>query len=261
MFHRIKRHPFPVSAHFDHSLVLCYALPREVLEPLLVPGLELDLYQDFGFVAVALVQTRALRPTVLPAFFGQDFFLSGYRIFTRYTSRARRNLRGLQILRSDTDKPLMKLAGNLFTHYNYHRAQVDFAIEDQTLSIETRAPDVHLKVVADISSAAPLPPSSRFPDLETARRYAGPLPYTFDYERQTRSMILVKGIRKKWDPQPVRVEVKANTFFDDARFGGAQPVLANAFYLSDVPYRWEAGRRESVQISRRDAETRREQVL
>ena len=257
MFHRLKRHPFPVSAHFEQSLVLAYALPRQTLEPLLAPGLELDLYENFGFVAVALVQTRGLRPTILPELFGQNFFLSGYRIFTRYTSRAGRHLRGLQILRSDTDKLLMKLAGNLFTHYNYQRAVVDFALHNQTLSIQTRAPDVHLKLVADIACAAELPSASPFPDLETARRYAGPLPYTFDYERQTRSMILVKGIRKQWDPQPVRVKVEQNTFFDDPRFGGAQPILANAFYLTDVPYRWEAGRRERVFISRRGAELQR----
>ena len=246
MFHRLKRHPFPVSARFDHCLVLAYALPRATLQPLLAPGLELDVYEDFGFVAVALVQTRALRPSFVPALFGQDFFLAGYRIFTRYQSRAGRNLRGLQILRSDTDKPLMKIAGNLFTHYNYRFARTKFELENQTLTIETRAPDVHLSVVADISAPASLPVGSPFPNVETARRYAGPLPYTFDYERQTHSLILVKGVRKKWDPMPVSVEVRANTFFDDERFAGAKPILANTFYLSDVPYSWQAGRRESV---------------
>ncbi len=256
MFHRLKRHPFAVSAHFDHCLVLAYALPRETLQPMLAPGLELDVYQNFGFVAVALVQTRALRPSFLPAALGQNFFLVGYRIFTRYQSRAGRNLRGLQILRSDTDKPLMKIAGNLFTHYNYQSARTRFELDDQTLEIETRATDVHLSVVADLSQPAPLPNGSPFPDIATARRYAGPLPYTFDYERQTRSMILVKGVRKKWNPMPVEIEVRANTFFDDERFGGATPILANAFYLSDVPYRWEPGKRETVSISRRDAPRR-----
>ena len=54
---------------------------------------------------------------------------------------------------------------------------------------------------------------------------------------------------------PVSVEIRANTFFDDPRFAGATPMLANAFYLSDVPYSWQAGRRESV--SRRGAQTQR----
>src|SRR5688572_21016379 len=91
MFHQIKRHPFPVSAHFTHSLVLTYALPREILCPLLSPGLTLDCYGDFGFVAIALVQTRALKPAFLPDVLGQNFLLSGYRIFSRFTAPTGKN--------------------------------------------------------------------------------------------------------------------------------------------------------------------------
>ena len=79
----LKRHPIPVVAHFQRSLVLAYALPGELLEPLLPPGLFLDRFKGFGFVAIALVQTRLLRPAFLPPWLGRDFFLAGYRIFAR----------------------------------------------------------------------------------------------------------------------------------------------------------------------------------
>jgi hypothetical protein len=36
--HLLRRHPFPVVAHFDTSLVLTYAFPARVLEPLLPPA-------------------------------------------------------------------------------------------------------------------------------------------------------------------------------------------------------------------------------
>ena len=63
MLHVLKRHPVPVRAHFGHCLVLAYALPRDVLVPLLPPGLELLTYKDLGFVAIAMVQTQKLRPS------------------------------------------------------------------------------------------------------------------------------------------------------------------------------------------------------
>jgi hypothetical protein len=66
VLHLLKRHPLPVKAFFRQSLVLTYAFPREVLEPLLAPGLTLDLYQDWGFLAIAVVQTEGLRPAFLP---------------------------------------------------------------------------------------------------------------------------------------------------------------------------------------------------
>ena len=249
MLHQLKRHPLPVRAHFRHSLVLTYALPRAVLEPLLPPGLQLDSYEDFGFVAIALVQTEGLRPTFLPAALGQNFFLSGYRIFTRYTTRAGRHLRGLRILRSDTDRRVMAAFGNLLTHYHYRLARVEMRESAERLDIAVQTPNAEADLVlrADRSSIpAPLPPGSPFPDLGTALHFAGPLPYTFDYEKQTHSLILIKGVRKKWNPQPVRVDVETVTFFDQPAFRGATPIFANAFYVCDIPYRWLRGRREAL---------------
>ena len=104
MLGRLQRHPFSVEALFERSLVLTYALPQSALQPLLLPGLQLDTFKDFAFIAVALVETKHLRPAGLPKWLGRDFFLSGYRIFTKFVRPGRATLRGLQILRSDTDK-------------------------------------------------------------------------------------------------------------------------------------------------------------
>ena len=246
MLHALRRHPFPVRAFFRHSLVLTYALPRGVLEPLLPPGLTVDTWNDWGFVAIALVQTEQLRPAFLPAGVGRRFFLSGYRIFARYTTRAGRRLRGLRILRSDTDKLLMKVAGNVLTHYNYRQAHVTLNATPSALDVEIRTPsaEADLVVSADLTSAPSLPPGSVFPSLEIARRYAGPLPFTFDYEKESNSIIMIEGVRKEWHPVPVAVRVSRCTFFDNGAFGGTEPILANAFYLHDIAYEWRRGRRE-----------------
>ena len=106
MLYLLKRHPVAVRAFFRHSLVLTYALRPEALEPLLPEGLALDTWQGRGFLAIALVQTEGLRPGFLPASMGRDFFLSGYRIFTRLKNGPAGGAgakRGLRILRSDTD--------------------------------------------------------------------------------------------------------------------------------------------------------------
>jgi len=246
----LKRHPIPIAAHFDWSLVLCYAFPRETLEPLLPPGLELDLYGSHGFLAIALVATRELRPAGLPRWLGHRFFLSGYRIFTRFKTAEGRRLRGLRILRSDTDRRLMAFFGNLLTHYRYEHAQVRCARRGSELevTIASRNGGADLEVRADLASRpAPLPNGSPFPDLRTARRFAGPLPFTFDYERETHSIVRVEGVRERWHPEPVDVEVRRATFFDRPPFAAlGPPRLANAFYLEDVPYRWKRGVREPL---------------
>jgi len=244
MLHLLKRHPLPIEARFRHCLVLTYAFPATLLAPLLPPGLSLDTYGELGFVAIALVQTEGLRPAGTPAVIGQDFFLSGYRIFARFRTRAGRRLRGLRILRSDTATERMAIAGNLLTHYTYAKCEVELDERGGRLSvrIQTAGGEADLDVVADLASKpAPLPAGSPFPDLRTARRFAGPLPYTFDYERETHSIVCIEGVRSNWDPQPVAVEVRRCTFLERPPFAGTAPVLANAFHLQDVPYCWKRG--------------------
>jgi hypothetical protein len=242
MLDRLKRHPFAVEAHFRHSLVLTYAWPRELLEPLLPRRLALDTHGQLGFTAIALVQTDHLRPAFLPRSLGLDFFLTGYRIFVRLADAP--SLRGLYILRSDTDRRTMVVLGNLLTHYRYRLAAVSTVERDGRLAIQirTNTREADLDLVADLTSRpAPLPPCSPFANLTEARRYAGPLPYTFSDDPPTGSIIAVKATRQRWNPEPITVEVREASFHDSPHFSRTKPVLANAFHVENVDYRWQRG--------------------
>lgn len=239
----LKRHPIPISAFFRHSLVLTYAFPPEILEPLLALGLVLDTWHGHAFLAVALVQTEELRPSFLPRAMGRNFFLCGYRIFTRLAGQESK--RGLKILRSDTDTPFMVHAGNSLTHYNYHLCQSTLEERSDELHwlIETPRCEADIEVVARLGGCpAQLPAGSPFGTLAEARRFAGPLPYTFDYEKETGSIIAIRAVRQEWDPQPVEVEVRRISFLEHEPFRRAAPILANAFHVRNVPYQWQRGR-------------------
>ncbi len=104
----LKNHPFAVQAYFEHSIVLSFAVPKEELEPLIPACLELDTFQDkWAFVTLAMVQTKSLRPKGFPKILGNDFFLLGYRIFVKYQTNKGKRLRGLYILKSETDSKKM----------------------------------------------------------------------------------------------------------------------------------------------------------
>ena len=245
----LQRHPIPIVAHFRHSLVLTYAFPKSLLEPLLPPGLMLDTHRDYGFVAIAMVQAEGLRPVLAPRCAGQDFFLSGYRIFARYRNQDGRLVRGLRILRSDTDRRLMAVFGNLLTHYNYHRAAVSVREEGGKLelNIASAGHEADLCVTADLENPpSALPPGSPFTSWHEARLFAGPLPFTFDYEASTHSLVLIEGAREDWRPRPVAVDVTRCTFLASSLFRGSRPVLANAFYVANIDYRWKRGVVESL---------------
>jgi Uncharacterized conserved protein (COG2071) len=243
MLHLLRRHPFPVRAFFRQSLVLTYAFPSHLLQPLLPPGLALDTYGEYGFLAIAMVETERLRPSFLPAALGRDFFLSGYRIFARLANRASA-LRGLRILRSDTNHRWMVSAGNALTHYHYRLCRAELSERPGEIDWDIRTPrqEAYLHVIAHIGDGpALLPAGSPFLNLKDARKFSGPLPYTFDYEAETHSIIRIQGVRTEWHPKPVAVEVLQNTFLRQQPFCRATPILANAFHVQDVPYLWKRG--------------------
>jgi hypothetical protein len=239
----LRRHPFPVVAWFDRVVAVSFAFPEDTLRSLVPDGLEIDGYAGFGFVAVAMVWTKKLRPAGCPAFLGQDFFLAGYRIFTRLNDGSRR-LRGLQIVRSETDKRRMVWLGNLMTHYRYREVSVRIQETAEQTRVETSLPDgaptLDLSFAA-AADAAPLPAGSPFGDWHTARRFAGPMPFTFSAENEDR-FVVIEGSREDWVPRPVSVKQWRVGLFDEPPFRDTKPILANAFAVNGVSYRWKRGR-------------------
>lgn len=246
LLRRLKRHPFPVEAWFDRVVAVSFAFPHDRLRHLVPEPLEIDTYGEYGFITVALVWTRGLRPRLLPRWMGQDFFLAGYRVFVRLRDERGRHLRGLKILRSETDRARMVFSGNLLTHYAYRRVAVDISRSeaDGLWRVITRRPggDVTLDLAFDPGpSPAAVPAGSPFPDWATARRFAGPMPYTFDEDGDGR-FVVIEGRREEWHPRPIRIADWDVALFRETALADVTPVLANAFLVEAVPYRWEKGR-------------------
>jgi len=237
----LKTHPFAVEAFFERSLVLTFAAPAAEVQALLPAPLVADTWQDkWGFLAVALVQTRALRPQGFPAWLGQDFCLVGYRAFVRYTTPAGKRLRGLYILRSETDRWRMALLGNVFTHYGYATIDLCLADANGSLSATSARGDFDLRVALPTPDLVALPADSPFTTWGEARRFAGPLPFTFAVEGAQRRVVIVEGMREHWQPQPVAVAQAHVGFLKQLPL--SQLVLSNAFVVRDIPYHWKKGR-------------------
>lgn len=238
----LKNHPFAVEAHFDSSLVLTFAVPKEQLEMLIPECLELDLFEDqYAFVAVAMVQTKHLRPKGFPKFLGNDFFLIGYRIFVRYTNEKGKRLRGLYIIKSETDQKKMEFFGNVFTHYNYTTTDISQEIAGKFKTIQSKKSEFSVKIEETDEEIA-LPKDSPFADWKEARRFAGPLPFTFTYDKEKKQVLIIEGVRTNWKPAPVKVVDFHFKFLEQDVFKNR--ILANAFEITNVPYWWKKGKTE-----------------
>jgi uncharacterized protein YqjF (DUF2071 family) len=238
----LKDHPFAVESFFDTSLVLTYAVPKEEIINLIPECLTLDLFEDkWAFIAVAMVKTRNLRPKGFPEFLGNNFILTGYRIFVKYITNEGKRLRGLYIIKSETDKSKMAFFGNIFTHYNYTTTDISFIKHLSSIEVNSKNSDLNISVVRGKTDVN-LPLDSPFRVWKEARRFAGPLPFTFTYNPESKEVLIIEGVRQNWTPEPVEV-IQNNVGFIKS-LGLRNVILANAFVINNIPYYWKKGKKE-----------------
>ncbi len=240
----LRCHPFAVVARFERVVAVSFAFPEAILRPLVPDGLEIDTHEGLGFLTVAMVWTKGLRPARFPEFLGQDFLLAGYRVFTRLREESGRRLRGLKIIRSETDKKRMVWAGNLLSSYNYHHVNVRTTESGSETTVETSRADGTRTVALTFGRAGDeiaLPVGSPFRDRHAARLFAGPMPFTFS-PRSDGRFIVIEGTRQDWTPRPIPVKNWEVSLFQEKLFRGTKPILANAFSVEGIDYRWEKGR-------------------
>jgi len=237
----LKDHPFNVETFFDTSLVLTYAIPKTELIKFIPECLTLDTFHDkWAFIAIALVKTRSLRPKGFPEFMGNDFILAGFRVFVRYKTNNGKDLRGLYILKSETNKKKMEFWGNIFTHYNYTTSDIEMTKKGSVIKVHSKRSGLNIEVTKGANIA--LPEGSPFGTWNEARRYAGPLPFTFTYDKKTNEVLIIEGVRENWKPEPVKVLKDKVKFITEKKF--KHVTLANAFVIENVPYYWKKGRKE-----------------
>lgn len=242
MLPSLKNHPFSVEAFFESSIVITFAIPKEDLENLIPNCLELETFDNkWAFLAVAMVQTKDLKPKGFPNFLGNDFFLIGYRVFVRYNNQKGKRFRGLYILKSETNSKKMKFAGNIFTHYNYSTTDIHRKESKQLNQIYSKKSDFQItfnKNKSDIS----LPKNSPFSTWKEARKFAGPLPFTFTVNKEKNEVLIIEGVRKNWKPKPIEIIDSNFSFIRNLGFTNAK--IANAFIIENIPYYWKKGKVE-----------------
>ncbi|MEP2239502.1 MAG: hypothetical protein ABJI22_14140, partial [Maribacter sp.] len=168
--------------------------------------------------------------------------LTGYRIFVRYRNKAGKSLRGLYIIKSETDKVKMELLGNIFTHYKYTTTDIKNHIEDDVRTIFSKKSEFKV-VIKNTKDEVLIPINSPFKNWKDARKFAGPLPHTFTFDKRKKTMLIIQGVRQNWKPKPIIIDDYHFEFLRKFQF--TKVVLASAFEITNIPYYWKKGKIEA----------------
>jgi len=132
----------------------------------------------------------------------------------------------------------MEFLGNIFTHYNYQTTDIIQTTVSNQTTIQSFQSDFVFQFKEDENAL--LPTGSPFTNWQEARKYAGPLPFTFTFNKAGNEVLIIEGVRENWQPMPITVRYYQFGFIK--RFNFQSAVLANAFIIKNIPYYWKKGK-------------------
>ena len=133
----------------------------------------------------------------------------------------------------------MQYLGNLFTHYHYTTTDMKVVTNNELLEVTSAQSGIQISVDTTRLDTV-LPATSPFDNWKEARRFAGPLPFTFTCEPGSDKVLIIEGVRENWAPQPVKVNHAEVGFLRQPAFREAR--LANVFLIRQIPYYWKKGK-------------------
>lgn len=230
--------PFGIKTWFEYFIVLIYSVDKEKAEAMLPYPLVHEEHNGKALMAAAFVKSKNFRPFFLPAFAGTSFNLVGYRHMAAYTKADGKTIRGLKIIQSGTNKKWMQRGGNELTQYKFRYNPI--VIENTNGDITIKGDGVNILArEAPPEQEIPLPENSIFENWKYARKYGGPLLYTFEVEPENKSVIITEGSRNHWQPRPVHVLQADVDFFKNSPYAEMNPELSAAYLVKDIPYSWK----------------------
>ncbi|HZU52909.1 MAG TPA: DUF2071 domain-containing protein [Holophagaceae bacterium] len=231
------KNALPMQSFIRRCWLVTHRIPEADARTLLPLELAPVTHGGFGFLNTVVARMEAMRPQGLPAFLGLDYWHVGYRLYARAaTPDGERE--GLYFLRSDCDRRMLALAGNLFSDFRFHTARIEVDGGSRT-SIRVEVPGAQVELDLSGESQVQLEAGSPFQTMAEAETFLKYKPCGLAPEGRGRvNAIPISRDETAWHARPVQVLNQRWEFL--GLFPNAQPELT--FEVAPIEYRFGRGR-------------------
>jgi hypothetical protein len=223
----------------DRCWLFVYRTSVEAARAELPRGLAPVTHHDFAFWNVVVCHVRDMRPRGAPPALGISYWQVSYRLYVRlHAAGEPMPIDGLYFVRSDSDNPMIRLAGNRVTDFAFHRASI---------AVDDRQNDVYMRVrsreaPASVGLTRAVPPSlsagSPFASLEEAAALLQYKPFGISVDAgETANVVAITRDEAAWHARLVRVASAHWGFFQRR-----EVQLELCYEVDPIDYRWNRGR-------------------
>lgn len=233
---RMQKNPLTIVGRLQRCWLFAYRTPAEAVRRILPSPLEPVTRGGCAFWNVVVCQVRAMRPKGFPPVVGVSYWHVAYRLYVRLPLPAGETIEGLYFVRSDCNRALMSLAGNLLTDFRFHTAPISVRETPDAVELRVASADApaHARLVP---AAPPIAPGSPFASPQEAAAFLAYEPYGISLTAAgDANVIHVTRDERAWHSRPVCVESARWAFF------AGQNIQLEACYAVDpIAYQWDRG--------------------
>ena len=225
------KNAIPMRAFIRRCWLATHRVPTDQIRAFLPPELEPVTHCGFAFLNTVVARMEAMRPQGLPAFLGMDYWHVGYRIYAKAGDQE-----GLYFLRSDCDRRLLALAGDLLTDFRFHTAHIEVKEHGAATSIQVRSAGADARLELSGLMQTALRPGSVFDSMAEAEAFLKYKPCGLAPAGTGRvNAIPIRRDETAWRARPVEVVEQRWDFLN--AFPGAVPELV--FEVAPIEYRFD----------------------
>lgn len=234
----VPKNPLTVRGRLTRCWLFTYQTPADAVRHLLPPPLELVAYRGCAFWNIVVCEIHTMRPAPLPELVGVAYRHVAYRLYVRFTDRNGTTIEGLYFLRSDCNRSLMTLAGNLVTDFNFHTAPIHLRTDTAATLIQIDSPDAPGYAALHSDIPAQLPYTSAFDTLDEAAAFLKYQPAGIALAQPgVANVVHIARDEAAWQSRLVHVETAAWAYLRD------QPITPEICYqVEPIAYQWNRGR-------------------
>ena len=238
-----------MKGRLDPCFLLSYAVPEMALAGLLPRGLYPLTYQGMAFLNIVISRIKWMRPAGIPAALGLTYWHIAYRLYSSANLASGQAVTGLYFLRSDVDKSLPVIPGNVLTDFRFHKASIRTSADGSLFRVEiteTRDEIVNATAVIETAPAGEeeiSPPFRTVEDRERILKYT-PFGLSVDRSGQRLKVAEVQRDEGQWEERPVQVQTAEWEYLKRTIPGEAR--LVRATQVAPIDYRWRIGRIEQL---------------
>ena len=232
------KNPCTVRGRLRHCWLFVYRTPVESIRALLPPQLEPVTRDGFAFWNIVVCKIGGLRPALLPAAVGLDYWHVAYRLHVRAQTESGAVVEGLHFLRSDCDSALVALAGNVITDFRFYQATVAVSEEASGIAgkIHAHGGDADFRLGSEPPSS--LNPGSPFASLDSAAEWLKYKPFGISpCGDEEINVVRVARDEAAWRSRLVTVEKARWEFLEPYK-----TALEICYEVEPIDYQWERGR-------------------